>query len=417
MLSILLVIIKIVILLGFLVLIHELGHFSVAKLCKVRVNEFSIGFGPILLKKQGKETKYELRAIPLGGFVSMEGEEEQSEKEGSFSKASIPKRIAIVIAGACVNILFGLLVYFIISASTGPYLSNVIDSTIDGYSAQSIGLQSDDKIIKINDKKIKNKYDLDKAMSHNNGEKINLKIQREGNIINYEITPTEVKNKVTGIYLNDTGKIVSVEKGSTADEQGLKSNDQIISINNKNIDNDSKKAIEIIKEIKNQETFPIVVKRDNAEIKVKLTPKTISTYYLGVNMRYADDNFKNRCINGGIETKTFILEIGENLKQLFVGKVGLDQMMGPVGISEAVAKTNGIKEFFQMMALISVSLGVTNLLPIPALDGGKILLLIIEAIRRKPINSEIEMNLQLIGFAILITLSLIVTYNDILRIG
>ena len=100
--------IKIIILLGVLITIHELGHFIVAKLCKVKVNEFAIGFGPAIWKKQGKETKYTLRLIPLGGYNSMEGEEEASEDERSFSKASIPKRIAIVIAGATVNIVFAI---------------------------------------------------------------------------------------------------------------------------------------------------------------------------------------------------------------------------------------------------------------------------------------------------------------------
>ena len=106
--------IKIIFLLGFLILIHEGGHFIVAKLCKVKVNQFAIGFGPQIFSKQGKETKYALRLIPLGGFVSMEGEEQASEEEGAFNKASIPKRIAIVAAGAFVNIVFGLIVYFII---------------------------------------------------------------------------------------------------------------------------------------------------------------------------------------------------------------------------------------------------------------------------------------------------------------
>ena len=105
---------KIIFLLGFLIFIHEGGHFLVAKLCKVKVNQFAIGFGPEIFSKQGKETKYALRLIPLGGFVSMEGEEAASEEEGAFNKASIPKRIAIVAAGALVNILFGLIVYFIL---------------------------------------------------------------------------------------------------------------------------------------------------------------------------------------------------------------------------------------------------------------------------------------------------------------
>ena len=131
--------IKIIFLLGFLIFIHEGGHFLIAKLCRVKVNEFAIGFGPIIWKKEGKETKYALRLIPLGGFVSMEGEDEESENERSFSKASIPKRIAIVAAGAIVNILFGLVAYFILVAvvykdviiafqATGGMVSSIFES-------------------------------------------------------------------------------------------------------------------------------------------------------------------------------------------------------------------------------------------------------------------------------------------------
>ena len=117
-----------------------------------------------------------------------------------------------------------------------------------------------------------------------------------------------------------------------------------------------------------------------------------------------------------METKEFMFSIIDNLKQLFTGNVGIDQMMGPVGISEAVAKTNGVSEFIYMLALISLSLGITNLLPIPALDGGKILILIIEAIRRKPLKEQTEINIQLLGFSLLIALSIFVTYHDIIRI-
>ncbi len=243
--------IKIIFLLGFLILIHETGHFVVAKLCKVRVNEFAIGFGPTIWKKQGKETKYALRLIPLGGFISMEGEEELSDKEGSFSKASIPKRVAIVAAGAIVNIIFALIVYFILATS-----------------------------------------------------------------YNFQVT----------------------------------------------------------------------------------------------------NNWSSALTFAGEKTGTFITSTFEGLKQLFTGKSGLDQMMGPVGISEVVAKTNGMFEFINMIAIVSLSLGVTNLLPIPALDGGKILLLIIEAIRKKPLSQKIEINIQLLGFSFIIILALFVTWNDIARI-
>ncbi len=121
--------IKIIFLLGFLILIHEGGHFIVAKLCKVKVNQFAIGFGPQIFSKQGKETKYALRLIPLGGFVSLEGEDEASDAEGAFNKASIPKRIAIVVAGAFVNIIFGLIVYFIIVVILSGNLMSAIKAT------------------------------------------------------------------------------------------------------------------------------------------------------------------------------------------------------------------------------------------------------------------------------------------------
>lgn len=407
--------IKIIILLGFLIFIHELGHFTVAKLCKVKVNEFAIGFGPTIWKKQGKETKYALRLFPLGGFVSMEGEEERSEDSRSFSKASIPKRISIVVAGATVNIIFAVVIYFIISATSGTYISNEINSTINGYAAQSIDLKNGDKIVQIDNKKINNKADLDKILKKSKGEDLNIKIERENNTLDFTIKPTEVKTKVTGIYLDENCKIAAVEKGSSSEKQGIKSNDKLIKINNKEINGDRNKALELIGE-KGVNTMLVTVERKEKEINIELTPDYVSSYYLGVNLKQAPDTFINRCIGAKIQTKEFVFSIVDNLKKLFTGNVGIDQMMGPVGISEVVAKTNGFQEFISMMALISLSLGVTNLLPIPALDGGKIFILIIEAIRRKPMKQETEINIQLLGFSILIALSLYVTYNDILRI-
>lgn len=234
--------IKIIFILGFLVLIHETGHFLVARLCKVKVKEFAIGFGPTIWQKQGKETKYALRLIPLGGFVSMEGEEERSDKEGSFSNSSVSKRIAIVVAGGLVNIVFAILVYIILM--------------------------------------------------------------------------------------------------------------------------------------------------------------TIMT-----------ENFSKALSATG----AFAFSIVESLKLLFSGGVTVDQLMGPVGISEVVAQTSGIAEFIYILALISMSLGVTNLLPFPPLDGGKVVLLLIEGIRKKPLKESTEIKIQMLGFAILITLSILVTYNDVGR--
>lgn len=345
----------------------------------------------------------------------MEGEEERSENAGSFSQASIPKRIAIVVAGATVNIIFGLLVYFILMSTSNTYVTNEVNSVINGYVAQEIGIQQNDKIIEINGKKIKSKYDLNKIMNKSDGSNINLKIERNGNIQEYNIKPTEIKNKSTGIYLDQECKILTVEKGSSAEKSGLKANDKIIKINNQEINGDYNKIFTLIQE-KGTNTILITVDRKGKEISIELTPDYVSSYYLGVNLKQSESKLINYLIYGGIETKEFALSIIDNIKIIFTGGVSVDQMMGPVGISEVVAKTNGFKEFIYMLALISLSLGVTNLLPIPALDGGKILILIIEAIRRKPLKEKTEINIQLIGFSILIALSLYITYNDILRI-
>ena len=256
MISFLLNAIKVIFLLGFLILIHEGGHFLVAKLCKVRVNEFAIGFGKVIWSRQGKETKYSIRIIPLGGFCSMEGEDEESDAVGSFSKVSVWKRMAIVFAGATVNIIFGILVYFVLISS--------------------VGIQF-----------------LDPAR----------------------------------------------------------------------------------------------------------------------------DTFFNRIYYGAKGTGEFIATIFDSIKTLITGGIRTDQMVGIVGISEVVVKTNGIINYLYLLAVISVSLGVTNLLPIPALDGGKILILLIEVIRRKPMKLETEAKIQLLGFSILMALTIFVTYNDILRIG
>ena len=242
MISFLISAIKIIFLLGFLIFIHEGGHFLVAKLCKVKVKEFAIGFGPIIWKKQGKETKYVLRLVPLGGFVNLLGEEEAVDEEGSFSKAGIFKKIGILLAGGMVNIIFGLAVYYIVISA----MTNI-----------------------------------------------------------------------------QAGFELTIEFAKTA----------LVSV-----------------------------------------------------------------------------------KDLFTGNVGVDQLTGPVGISEVVVQTKNVSQFVYILAVISFSLGVTNLLPIPPLDGGKILLVIIEGIMRKPIKEKVSVAIQMTGFFLIMGLAVLVTYNDVLRV-
>ena len=415
MISFLLTVLKIVFLLGFLVLIHEGGHFLVAKLCKVKVNEFAIGFGPTIWKKQGKETKYALRAIPLGGFVSMEGEEERSEEEGSFSKASIPKRIAIVIAGGTVNIIFGLLVYFILGACTGNYISNKVESI----QREQTAIQVNDEIIAINDKKIRLHSDIQEELTKSEGNPVKLDIIRNGEEMEITETPLTQEVKNIGISFEGTteelnSEIAIIFPDSPAERAGLQAKDTILQVNGEEVKDNPVRIVELIREAEGK--VQMQVQRGEEIIDIEIEPEILYTYTLGMTMQVAENNFGNNLYYAFWDTADFSVSILDNLKLLFTGNVSMDQLMGPVGISETVAQTASITEYVYIIALISLSLGVTNLLPFPPLDGGKIVFLMIEGIRRKPLKENIEMGIQAAGFLILILLSLYVAYNDVLRI-
>lgn len=273
----------------------------------------------------------------MDGFVDMLGEQEHSDEEGSFNKINILKRIIIVSSGALINIVFGLLIYFILTSSSGNFISQNIQSVEKGYPASTVGIEKGDKIIQINNKNIKTKSDYEKIMKKSEGNEILIKIKRNDKIIEKKITP-------------------------------------------------------VLIEIENYKS-----------------------YVIGITFEIAENNFTNNIYYGFWDTIDFTKNIADGVRLIFTGNVSTKDLTGPVGISKIVSKTEGINEYIYILAVISISIGVTNLLPIPPLDGGKNVLLLIEAIIRKPINKNIEMSLQLIGFAFLIGLTILVTYNDIFK--
>ena len=411
--------IKIIFLLGFLIFIHESGHFLVAKACKIKVKEFAIGFGPTIWKKQGKETKYALRLIPLGGFVNMLGETEHSDEERSFSKASIPKRIAVVIAGGLVNILFGLLVYFTLASVSGDYITTTIDSVVPNYAAEQVGIQPNDKLLKINGNKIRLKSDIDKEFDNSTGEPIELTIKRQDEIKVIKLIPTLEETRTIGIYLGVDGDDLSTEvkgiyQNSQAEKVGIMAGDKILSVNGEDSEGDPYKIVDLISK-STTNNIEIIVQRDNNIIEFNVIPTIHKTYKMGVTFKLAENTFINNIYYGFWDTIDFCSSLVDNFKMMFTGGVTVDDLAGPVGISQVVSKTQGLKEFLYILALISLSLGVTNLLPFPPLDGGKIVFLLIEWIRRKPIKENIEIAIQMLGFFLLIGLSIYITYNDILR--
>lgn len=330
-------IVKILFTLGFLVLIHEGGHFLVAKAFHVKVNEFSIGFGKKILSKKKGETEYNLRIVPLGGFVSMLGEDERSDDERSFSKQSIPKRLAIVVAGATVNIVFGLIVYFLLLAISGNYATKTIESVAEDMPAALAGIEANDEIVEVNGEKVKLYSDIANKLAQAGTNDIEITVNRNGEFKKFNLAP-------------------------------------------KKVEQDGQEKI-----------------------------------LIGVYFKPSGNSFKERIYYSFFETTRFIKFLGGSVISIFTKGINVQDMTGPIGISKTVAKTSSVYEFIYLLAIISLSLGITNLLPIPALDGGKILILIIEAIRRKPMKEKTEIAIQLVGFSFLILLSLYISYIDILR--
>lgn len=420
MLSIIISALKIVFLLGFLVFIHEGGHFIVAKLCKIKVNEFALGFGPTIWKKQGRETKYALRLIPLGGFVSMEGEEKASDAQGSYSKASIFKKIAILVAGGVVNIIFGLVLYFFVVSYNGNYISTTLQEVIPGYSAIDAGLQSGDKIVEIDGKTVRTKQDMDKIMSKVKDKEVTIQYIRDEEKREIRLKPTPVQSFDTGMYFSAKDEnilpvVVAVAEDSPAQKQGIIAEDVIEKVNGIDVEGNLYKVRDLIIE-SNGDLIDLTVNRKGEIIQIQLKPNIVYTYVLGVSLEEAEDTILSKIYYGFWNTVDFSTSIIDNLKEMFGGNISKDQFMGPVGISGLVSNTKGIEEYAYMIAIVSLSLGVTNLLPFPPLDGGKVLLIFIEVIRRKKMKEETELTIQMAGFMLMIALSIYITYNDILRI-
>ena len=280
-------------------------------------------------------------------------------------------------------------------------------------------MQEGDKIVKVNQQDINLISDISKTISESNSKEVKLTIQRGNEQFEIDTPLLQSQSKNIGIYFTnleqENSKIALVHPGSPAEIAGLEEDDIIIKVDGNTVENNSQKVVDYIQNSRS-ETITITIKRNNEERTIQVTPNVITTYSLGLIFKTAENTLINNIYYGLWDTVNFSVSIIDNLKMLFTGQVSADQLTGPIGISEMVAKTSGIYDFVYLLALISLSLGVTNLLPFPPLDGGKIVIYIIETIRRKPLKESIEINIQLIGFGLIIALSLFVAYNDILRI-
>lgn len=340
-----------ILILSFLIFFHELGHFLIAKLLKVKVEVFSIGFGKKLICKEFKGTKWCISAIPLGGYVQMKGQDDlhptlkNYDKDSYLSKTPFEK-ILILLGGPLFNFLLAFIIYLFIAFNGWPKLAPVIGDIIPNSPASKV-LKPNDKIVKINNKKIKSWDDIPPIVKQS--EILNIVVKRGNEYIKVTLKP----------------------------------------------------KVEITKNIFNE---PIKRKV------IGITPKgeIIKVHYSFFEaIKVAYDKFINDS-----------LLIIKGVQKLITGAIGIENLSGPIGIVDVTAKVAnlGLVPLLLLTALLSVNLGVLNLLPIPALDGGHIMFNLYEAIFKKEINEEIMLKLTIGGWVILGFLMVVGIYNDITRL-
>jgi regulator of sigma E protease len=424
--------------LGFMILIHEFGHYAAAKLFKVRVEVFSIGFGKRLLGFRRGETDYRISVLPLGGYVKMSGENPMDERTGDPSEfLSHPKwqRFIIAIAGPAMNILLAFVLW------TGVFMVRyeypaVLDGParvgyiVPGTPAASSGIQTGDEIVRIDDVNHPNweQIAFKEALSPN--QPLKFGILRNGVTSEVTLVPLPVgRNQAgdVGLVPKEPAFIATmIESGMPAEKAGLKVGDQILTVNGQEIPA-LEALVDMLSRTKDQ-PLEIVVLRSGQTMTFTVQP-TLSSgrgagetrYRIGlasVPMKAVQLSFPKAVLKSAEECRKNSSLILELLRKMVERKISIRQVDGPIGIGSAVgsaAREEGWTPLLFVSAIISLNLGIFNLLPIPILDGGVILLLFIEGLMQKEISLQIKERIYQAAFVFLVLFAATVIYNDIVK--
>ena len=433
------------ILLGILIFVHELGHFLFAKLTNVKVLKFSLGFGPKVLGKKYGETEYLISAVPLGGYVKMLGEESGDEisdedRARAYNLQPVGKRILIVLAGPFFNIVFAALVFALISASGVPIPYPDIGRVEENSPAARAGLISGDRVMAIGGSAVKGWDDIDSFMNRNRGETLLFTIKRGGAVKELSVTPEKKAEKdlfgesrevwnlgISPLLYPDIG---DVTKGSPAEKAGLQKGDRIVEV--EGIALKTWQDMTAIIHESPGKPLKFSIKRGERLTEVTITPEKSTISLPGgekkeiglIGVRPLGNDFIKRygpveAIHFGV-MKTWDVSVLTvvSIAKLIQRIIPAETIGGPILIFQMAGQqaAHGPLSFFTFLAVISINLGVLNLLPIPMLDGGHVLFLLIETVRRRPVSEKVIMIAQRAGLAVIITLMIFAFYNDIMRL-
>ncbi|BFL47882.1 RIP metalloprotease RseP [Lactonifactor longoviformis] len=414
-----------------IVIFHELGHFLLAKRNGIGVVEFSLGMGPRLISTVKGETRYSVKLLPFGGSCIMVGEDGDEQGENTFNNAPIWGRIAVVAAGPIFNFFMAFAFAMIIVSVVGYDPAEVMEVP-EGSPAAEAGLQAGDIITKFEGRSVDIARDMDTyiALHGLTSDEINLTYTRDGKKQSVRYQAESVEKYMLGFGYTPDGpaEITSLSRGLPLEEAGLQIGDVITSIDGTPIGD----ANGLVKYLEanplSSQRVTIGYERDGKEKEVSVVPRMNKNISLGFayNLGREKTNFLGVMKYSFIEVKYWIRTTVESLFMLVKGQFTVNDLSGPVGIVNAIgdsidqAKPEGTKmvslQMIYWAILLSANLGVMNLLPIPALDGGRLVFLIIEAIRGKALNRNVEGMVHFAGFMLLMALMVFVMFNDIRKL-
>ena len=434
MMAVLSVIIGIFIL-GIMVMIHECGHFIAAKAYKFKVLAFSIGFGKVLLSKKVGETEYRLSAIPFGGYVKMAGENPEEEREGSpdeFQMKPKRQRAVVAVAGPVANFISAILMLWIMFmyGVNHPtfYERPLIGYVADSSAAKDAGLEAGDSIVSINGKAVSSWDDFEDLFMTGT-KRYEMKVVRNGASLVKTIDKDLAKGEryaqpPFGLYAALPAVIGNVQDTMPGAKAGLRAGDTVISINNSPIIS-WYQLTDIIQRGSPESPLIVSVKRAEGRAELSIVPKYVPAQkkrIVGIEVassafkvvRYSPRRAFALCLEKSWDYTTMIFDV---LGKLISREVSAKELSGPVGIIPAsgIVALQGISPILNFMALISINLAVLNLFPLVITDGGVLLFLLIEAIRRRPLSLKTQIAITRYAIAFFIMFFLYVTFNDINR--